>query len=602
MPRKQISLDLDPPTGPIRFKYVDFVMNDDFPEIGIVGPFATAKSTAAVDRLARRGIEYPGSNILIARGTLTSLKDSTIDKLRQRIGVLFEGRENLQEAIFRFPKQPHPVTGHPVESVVNGIGLDRADLEHVLKSTEYSTVHLEEADEIPSDAHDMVQERSRQQIWHRSKTVKTMCEDLALLWSRYAHKTLTWEDVYQILLSDELNKIGELQLPYDHPMPGSTVVSASWNPHGNDHVWSRYVGVSYPHPAPTEDWVRDNVGVREVHVPPSILREDRFEFRAGALVWYLDESGGMRRSYSQFHDVPNKRVTLVDGQTLPDSKVGLTVQRYCIYAFSWENRSKDHKNVENSYLMANEQMRLRHQHGHVDQREGRVMPNYVDDLFDRGGHLLPEVSRERIARSGNLIVGGVDHGGDHATAIVLAMYLPKQRSLIFFDEMVKSGQSAYANAVELQQMMIPGSEHVIGYDPAMNARVFDKDADHRIIDNYIEVLGDVMVPGARGDLAFDELVEMLNFREDFMDSSRRGPAPRVFVTENCTQIRKTFLNLQWNDVRRKRHLWMVDVGDAAKIAASVVKKGYADAGEVQVDLTPKFAYSRSFRRPEGGPW
>jgi len=585
-----ITLDLDPPSGPIKYKYNDFVTNDDFPEIGFVGPFSTAKSTAAVDRLARRGAEYPGSNILIARGTLTSLKDSTIDKLRRRLGVIFEGRENLQEAIFRFPPMPHPVTGAKTESIVNGIGLDRADLETVLKSTEYSTVHLEEADEIPSDAHDMVQERARQEIYHRSLTVWDMCMSLAATWSQFAVRTITPDDVYQILLDDPLNRVGERQMPKEHPMPGSTVVSATWNPAGNDHTWARYVGVPYPYPAPDEKWVKENVGIREVRVPSNILLEDRFRFRSGSLVALPDGS----RSFAAGHDLKTNEVILADDRRVPMKDAALIVQRYCIYAFGWENESRDHRNVENSYLMANQELRKRHQHGHIDAREGRVMPNYIDELVDRGGHVLPKPDRERIARSGNLIVGGIDHGGDHATAILLAMYLPRQRSLVFFEEMVKSGQSSYANAVEAQQMMIPGAEHIFGYDPAMNARVFDKDSEHRIIDNYIEVMGDIFFPGARGDLAFDELVAMLEPQDDFMG---KGPMPRIFVTENCTQIRKTFLNLTWDMVRRKRHRWEVDVGDAAKIAASMVKQNFVDNTEVDMDMTPNLAYSREFRRP-----
>jgi hypothetical protein len=238
--------------------------------------------------------------------------------------------------------------------------------------------------------------------------------------------------------------------------------------------------------------------------------------------------------------------------------------------------------------MANQELRRRHQHGHVDAREGRVFPNYIDELVDRGGHVLPEPSRERIGRSGNMIVGGIDHGGDHPTAVALGMYLPKTRALIFFDEMVKSGQSAYANAVEVQQMMIPGCEHVFGYDPAMNARVFDKDSEHRIIDNYIEVLGDILHPGARGDLAYDEVVDMLNAQDDFMG---KGPMPRIFVTENCTQIRKTMLNLTWDMVRRKRHMWYVDVGDAVKIAASMVAKQIVDSSPADIDLNPRLAYA-----------
>ena len=600
MKRGAVELDLTPPSGLIRYKYSDFVHNDDFPEIGIVGPMATAKSSAAVDRLGRRGLEYPGINLLLARGTLTSLKDSTIPRLRQRLGALFDpsrgGGENLQEAIFRFPPSTHPVTGLPVQSVIKGIGLDRADLENVLKSTEYGGGHLEEANEIPSDAHDLLQERCRQEIWHRERTVKDMCMRLAVIWSEVSGKALTWRDVHAILLDDPMNRVGERQLPADHPEPGDTVVGASWNPVGNDHTWLRYVGVPYPFPAPTEKWVADNVGVREVHVPPAILREDKHRLRAGALVSY----GEGKRDYVKKHDLEGGTVELVSGASLPHDKVGLIVQRYCIYAFGHENMSRDHKNVENTYLMANQEMRRKHQLGHVDVREGRVTPAFIDEPVAYGGHLLPEVSRERIMRAGNLIVGGLDHGGDHPTALALAMYLPAQRTLVVFDEYVQSGLSAYANATAVQQMLVPGLEHMIGYDPAMNARTFDREADRRIIDNYIEVMGDIFLPGTAGPVAFDELAAMTEIVDDF--TSDRGPMPRLLVTENCVQVRKTLLSLEWRMVRHQRGNWMVDMGDALKLMTSLVKRGAADAGNLHVDMAPVRAYSDRWKdgKPLGG--
>jgi len=563
----------------------------------------TAKSSAAVDRLGRRALEYPGLNQLLARGTLTSLKDSTIVRLRQRLGPLFAqangGNENLQEGVFRTPPAPHPVTGQPVQSSIVGIGLDRADLENVLKSTEWGGGHLEEANEIPSAAHDLFQERCRQEIWHRSRTVRDMCMDLVGIWSKYTDKPLTWMDVYDILLDDPLNRVGERQLPHDHPEPGNTVVTATWNPVGNDHTWQRYVGVPYPFPAPDEKWVRENVGIREVYVEPKVLREDRHNFRAGALVRLPNGE----RGYVARHDYDNGVVKLVGGDVYPDDQVGLIVQRYTIYAFGYENMSRDHRNVENTYLMADHDIRRKHQLGYVDVREGRVTPAYIDEPLEYGGHVLPEISRERIARSGNLILGGLDHGGNHPTAIVMAMYLPKTETTIVFDELVQSGNSAYANATILQQMLVPGLEHIIGYDPAMNAKTYDRDADHRIIDNYIEVVGDRFVPGMAGPMAFDDLAKLLEVRDGFMD--QRGPMPQLLVTANCVQVRKTLLELEWTMVRRQRGNWRVDVGDAMKLMASLVRRGYGNMSRFTADtvtMQPRTAYSDAWQdgKPVGG--
>lgn len=585
------AIDLSLPSGPIKHVYADAVRNDDFPEMGMVGPMAGGKSSAAVDRLARRALDYPGINQILARDTLVNLKQSTLVRFKQRLGPLFDpsngGSQNEQEAIYRFPPAPDPITGNPIQSTIKGLGLDRVDLENVFKSTEFGGGHLDEADQIPSDAHDLFIERSRQEFYHRSLTVWDMCMELALRWSRYAEKPVTPEDVYQILLDDPLSRVGEKRMPRDHPMPGTSTISASWNPAGNDHTWQRYVSVAYPYPAPDEAWVRDHMGVREVYTPPSILREDRHRFRAGAFV-RLDNG---QRGYVQSHDMDKGTVTLVGGLVVPHETVGLSLQRYALYFFPHHNLSRDHVNVENTYLMASQEMRRRHQLGHVDPKSGRVMPAFVDEPLEAGGHVIPPVPIERIARAGNLIVGGLDHGGDHATAFVQAMYLPRSNMLIFFDEMVRSGESAFANAETVKQMLVPGCEHLIGYDPAMNARIFDKDAERRIVDNYLEVLGPILVEGARGDPAFDELQEMLEYKDNF---DRRGPMPNVLVTENCVQIRKAFRDLMWTDVRSKRHKWIVDVGDAAKIAVSVVKRGYTNTQQVPHDIQPRYAYATRF--------
>lgn len=580
------TLRLDPPKGPIAAKYCDFRDNDDFPEIGFVGAFATAKSTSAVDRLLRRASEYPGSNILIARATLTSLKDSTIAKMRQRIGVAFDS-ENLQEAVFRLPKREHPITGLPVESVVKGIGLDRADLEQVLKSTEYSTVLLEEANEISSEAHDMVQERSRQRIYHASRKVYHLCMKLAQRWSRLAGRTLTPEDAYEILLADPRNPVGQEQLGYDHPMPGQTVVGAIWNPVGNDQTWARYVGVPYPMPKPTPEWVEKNVGVREIHVDPTELIDDRFEFQAGSIVRLKDGS----RSYAA-RDLGAEGVRLVDDRVVPRAEAGLIVQRYCIYAFPHENESRDYRNVENTYLMANKGLRRRHMHGEVDVREGRIFANYVNDYVKVGGHVLPYPGKDRLARSGYRVVAGIDQGGAHATAIVMGVYAPQTETLLIFDEYVRNGSSAKTSAYDAQGMMLPGSEHIWGYDPAMEARIFDENADKRIIDNYIEVLGDNVLPGARGDAAYDEVVQLLDIHDSFIGSQ---PMPKLIVFDNCYQVRETLEKLTWKMVRRQRDNWMVDVGDAIKIMVSMVQRGMVNYQVLAEDHESRLAYNDRFK-------
>jgi len=591
-----VALNLGPPKGPVRYKYVDAVHNDDFPEFGVTGPFATGKSYMMVDKIGRRSSLYPGSNILLARGTLTSLKDSTIPLMRKRIGAIFK-HENMQEAVFRLPPEEDPLTGTPVESTVTGVGLDRVDLEQLLTSTAFSFVGMEEADEIPVKAHDMVLERARQLVFHKYKKVYHLCMHLASVWGNAIGRVMSPDEVYQILLADPRNAVGQRQLEYDGPMPGRTQVFSIWNPKPDDLMWQRFVGVPYPFPRPTPEWVQRNVGVREVHKDPETLINDHFEFQAGSIVKLPDGS----RSFCAFHDIDKGTVKLVDGRVIDQEQAGLIVQRNCIYVFDWENESRDYKAVENSYLMQDQAMRKRHQKGEFHAREGRVFRNFVDEYVELGGHKLHYPGKERILRQAAAahlrIIGGLDQGGAHSTAFLLCLYLPRTKTLLAFHEYVHSDESARSSAYDLQAALgnLPGVEYLVGYDPAMNHRIFDEDSEKRQVDNYTEVIGEEnMLPGARGEEAFDEVVDMLDPIETFIGDEAK---PRFLVFDNCVQAIDVLNTLSWKMVRHQRNDWRVDLGDAIKIAVSMVANDNIGV-DAQVNIEelskPKLVY-----RPRG---
>jgi len=590
-------LDLGPPKGPVKYKYVDAVHNDDFPEMGVTGPFATGKSNMLVDKMGRRLSLFPGTNALLARATLTSLKDSTIPLMRQRIGSIFK-HENLQEAVFRLDKEEDPLTGLPVESTVTGIGLDRSDLEQVLTSTAFSFIAMEEADEIPVKAHDMVLERARQIVFHKYKKVYHLCMHLASIWGNAIGRAISPDEVYRILIADPRNSVGQKELQFDDPMPGKTQVFSIWNPKPDDIMWQRFVGVPYPFPRPTPEWVERNVGVREVHTEPSELIEDHFEFQAGSIVKMPDGS----RSFAAYHDMDKGTVKLVDGRVIDQEQAGLIVQRNCIYVFDWENQSRDYRAVENSYLMQDKAMRKRHQKGEFQPREGRVLRNFVDEYVELGGHKMRYPGRDRILRQASAnnirVIGGLDQGGSHSTAFLLCLYLPRLKSLIAFDEYVQSGESSRSTAYDLQAALLPGIEYLIGYDPAMNHRLFDEDSEKRQIDNYMETIGEEnMLAGARGEEAFDEVVDMLDPIETFIGEESR---PRLLFFDNCVQAIETANSLTWKMVRHQRNDWRVDMGDALKIAVSMVANDniFFDNQVSTEELTkPRLVYRpRGFRR------
>ncbi len=132
----------------------------------------------------------------------------------------------------------------------------------------------------------------------------------------------------------------------------------------------------------------------------------------------------------------------------------------------------------------------------------------------------------------------------------------------------------------------------------MEARIFDENADKRHIDNYIQVIqvphGDMFLPGARGDEAFDEVVQMLDRHENFIG---RPPLPRLLVFENCEYTRATLRSLEWKQVRHGRDDWRVDLGDAIKIMVSMIRTNmvHVDTGATEHAFQPSYAYGRKFK-------
>lgn len=551
--RKEIILD--PPKGVIVHKYLDVRDNDWFPEMGVAGAYATAKSTAMLDFLIRRALDYPGSNILIARATLTSLKASTLTKLTQRLGAVFES-ENEHEAIYRLPEDYDPMTGLKVQSIIKGLGLDRANLEQVFKSTEYHTGAIEEGDEVDGDSHDILQARLRQVCFHRTKKVFDLAMFRAEQWG------VTPEEAYEIMLADKRHAVGQHDLAWDDPMPGPTVLKTVWNPPGG-HIWDRYVGIPHPDGIPTPSWVDANVGIREKHVEAARLVEEQFHFRAGSIVGLKDGS----RRYAAKEN--GEKVTLIGGGEVPRKEANLIVQRACIYIFKDENESRNFENDENSYLMENRDLRRRAFLGEGNSRMGRVFPNYVDDYVENGGNLLRWPGRDRLAQAGYRGFGGIDQGGRHQTAIIPGVITPTTGVGILYDEYVRSGVAARESAYDALGLVLPGApDFWWAYDPAMDSKRYDQDTNYSTSQEYRAVLSNMM-PGDRGKAAFDYVNGLLTVTDTLIGET---PTSKLLVFDHLVQVRETMLKLTWKMVDSQRDNWMVDVGDAIKIAMTAYRQ------------------------------
>lgn len=600
-------LKLSEPKGPILHKYREIVHNHSFAEHGIGGALATSKTTASMDFLVNWAISYPGSNLLMARATLQSLKNSTLLAWGRRYGMLFDGSsgsgsQNLNEGRFSFPPQIHPVTGQPVQSTLKAIGVDRTDLDQLVRSTEFSAVFFEEANEIEMDDWNSIMTRTRQQVFHATKKVWDMCVELSYLWRIHP------EDVYEILRADPLHPVGQNDMSLDDPMPNvHGVLKAAWNPRGDEAIWKRFCAVPYPQPYPTAEWAQENSGIREVRWSPA----DRLEgsdvsgeaLIAGqvAMMPWDNEQGFVRRFVARedlregdgvVYFVPNP-----DEPDYPDSmpsrSVGAIGQRLFTYVMSAENLSRNFGH-SSAMLLVDRQKRREAVAGIVDKRAGLVFTNYVDDYSDGGGQLVRwgKDDKLRLARKGLPVFAGLDQGGSHATAAIFAVYHPVNDVIVVYDEHVVVGEHAQATAHSMLGMFLPGApSRVVAFDPAMKQRAFQRDTEYSIIDEYRSVLAAAtFVEGDRGPDAFD----LVNTRLAPSSELFAGySGPRILVADHCEMTRQALLSLSWKMVRFQRDNTLVDVGDALKILVSGVRKftlASAPTQSAEEIFRPRLAY------------
>lgn len=548
-----MKLDLGVPDGPIAYKYTDFRDNWDFIGNLFISPYAGAKSTAMVDAIAKSGIEYPGCNLLLCGHTLSDLKKSTIPKLTQRVGIMFDS-ENNNEAVYRFPVAPDPLTGNPTQSIIRCLGVDRTNIEDVMKSTEWFRVFIEEANTVPSDAHDVVLARARQFAFHRSFTVHQLMAESSRLWG------VTPEEAYEIMRQAEGHPVHQYKLEPDSAMPGRNGVKCVMNPHGNDHVWMRYTGVPFPDDGVTRDWAKDNIGVRNYY----FSKPDRDEVQAplvvGNMVCDKDDN------YAYIRTIDGQKITLMDGTVKDSDDLDLVLQMYTIYGFPDENKSRNYANHQAALLMQNRSLRRKAFAGVVDNRIGLVFPNFIPRPVSEGGHIMRYP--EKGLPTGLTGIGGVDQGGGHATAAVMALLTRESRAAIIFREYVKSGVSASTTAYELASAVPAGMQMRWAGDPAMWAKTYDQNATTSRAQHYIDALS-WFEQGRKGDEAFDNCVELLEYKDSFQMGKRQA---KLYVFDNCPMTIEAMSTLTWNDVRHGRHKWVVDLGDAIKLMCSLIDR------------------------------
>lgn len=545
----------------LRRKYIEFRDSDAFTEMGWAGLVNLGKTHALVDCGFRRMMDYPSMNVILSRDTAKSLRESSIKTFKSRLGDNLLPRSNNNELIYETPKEPHPVTGDMVASSLVGIGLDRTDLDETFRSKEYGTSLIDEGNTVETRAHDIILSRLRQKVYHKRLTILDQVMDSSKTWK------VSPEIAYDAMLACPRNPVGLDQLPLDHPMPAKQIQRTVWNPAPNEMIWDRYVGVAYPNPHPTVEWVNKYVGIREKLIDNETLRIDRYEFIVGDYV-YIDR---MIRGSIQSFDERTKTAKIFGMlERIEYERIELLLQRRCLFGFTHENKSRVVENDKIMYFMEDKSLRNRIKRGAGDRHDGRIFPEFRDDDVSMGGHTI-EVD-PAILKLATIGYGGVDQGGGHATSIPVAAYIPSINGLLIYDGHSRSGEPAASSAQRAKEMVLPHfSEFWWGYDPSMEAKEYGRDLEYSLIQEYWDVLGEGnMIAGEKGDAVFDYVNSLLQYREaDVL--FKKKPMPRLLIDNKLEEWIEMLSKVTWKHNRINKHEW-VDMADSVKVMCSVFRK------------------------------
>lgn len=537
-PRQNKSLkhELSIAAGPIGDKQKDFIENEDFKEMAFIGTWNTGKSTALVDWLLMSGIDYPGANLVLTRAKLSDLRRTTLTKFLSRAGNVLVDDYNKNEAVISFPEINGKV------SRVYLFGLDRSDLEEVLKSFEPFRAAVEEANEVPNKALDMLLGRCRQKVEHRYKTNRELVAMRAQLWGVPEKR------------AQQMLRLRDEQM--DMPLLGPNQLKYVFNPEGNDHTWKRSVGKPYPKPEEmSQEWVRKNVGINEFVLSPKELGS--YEWQAGNLAQLPD---GTRVWVAGEKPLASGEpgVELADGTVVAKNTLSFVGQRAAIFAFTGENWSRNVRSDENFLYMLDPSIKEQYFEGKVDVNKGLVLPH-----FHRPTHTAPPLKNK--PEGFQRILVGLDQGFRHPTVALLAVELKKPRGGLFIlKEYMAVGRSATENAYIIRGL-IPEWATDVQYwaDPSM-WRV-DPTSVRSVADDYMSA----GVPLMRADNNIDRTVDAVrDMLRPEIDYTTGNSWPRLFISEECEKLMEAIETCTNQHMETSRENWIVDFIDALRYLVS----------------------------------
>lgn len=488
-------------------KYWTFLTNEDYTQICWLGSFGTAKSDALITSIIKTAFDYPGCRMVLARDELTNLKRTTLADLISKAmdnGAKLIEDHNRTESVLTFP----PVVGHDgvaKQSVLFCFGLMTGDYKQKLKSLQPFRIFIDEADKIYEEMLDMCVLRLRQKVYHR-----------------------------------ETGKLGKNQ------------VKLAANDEGNNWLWRRFVGKPHPGMDMTPEWTKEHIGLKEDYYTPESVDQDLF---VGDLVEYSS-----KRHLIKAINVDRSTLELSGlDEPVKFDRVRVVLQKFCIYAFSHENKSLNQQNLRNARDVS-PAMRDQYIKGRVDIKTGLLFPE-----FDPNVHVIPEADVPEEWR----VVVGIDHGFDHPTAGVYLTVDPGG-TLFVFEEYELAGASASENAYNILDKLnghdktkFVGDSQMWAVDPRRPSESVSKD--------YLDAGVRPLRPANKARMmSINRLKEYLKLRHTLNDPR---PKARLYVTANCKGVIRTLSSIKWEQFEGKSD---DDLLDALRYAVMDVYNPSAD--------------------------
>ena len=467
-------------------KYYDFLTNENYTEMAFLGGFGTAKTDCLVTSIIRDCLEYPGSVMLLARNQLATLKRTTLPDLLRKAGNLVVNH-NKTDSVIYFPEvKDHE--GNVKQSIVYCMGLETGDYVQKLKSLQPFRIYIDEADKIPEEVVNMCVLRMRQKVYHR-----------------------------------ETGK------------PGKNQIKLVANDEGNNWLWRRFVGKPHPGKNNSPEWVEENVGIREIRLNPQVPED----------VWPGDIAEYGRNRYF-VSEVTDDGDVYLKGKEEPTrfDRIVVVGQRYCVYAFAFENKSLNQQAIRNARFVSGA-MRDKYVFGRVDTQEGLLFPEFDPQV---GIIEVQEILYE------TRIVVGIDVGFDHPTAAV-ALARTDDGRVIVVEEYEQRGFSSVENAHEIKDMVANyervrffGDPSMWNTDPRMPGESVARDYQRAGINPLRKA-------NRNRELSIDRIKNYL--RPEITYQNPEG-MPKLLVQENCQRTIHMLGSIRWEDFKRKRNDDLLD--------------------------------------------